>query len=707
MPHTMRSWIVVVRFSLLYLFAKIALGLPLTTNPLTKSVHQPQRIDVHHHYIPDFYNEALLASGGDPTNFGNPNWSLPLDDQFNQNNSITAVIFSITTPGTSIMPSNQAAIISRKVNEYGATLRDRNPEKYGFFATLPSLLDKNMTIKEITYALDVLHADGVAIYTSYGNGTHYLGHPDFRDIWTALNIRNATVFIHPAYGCSLKSVSATVNLSVSTMDFPQETTRTIVDMIVSNIIRDFRNVRIIVSHAGGTLPYIFGRIVNSFYQSGRVTKTPQQFLEEVKTLYFDIATSKYDITLDSITRFAAPEKILFGTDFPYNPLGAALEETKNWDNYVKMKGSPRNLLLINGDNALALFPRFRNDSVPSATLGAPIKIKPFAASWQKPQRIDVHHHFTPDFSNEDSRNGGYPTNTGNPAWSLQLDDQFNQNNSITNVIFTAIVPATGNMSSNQTARIIRKVNEHSSYLRDTNPRKYGFFAALPSLLDKNGTLEEVAYALDVLHADGFIVYTSYGNATHYLGHPDFKDVWAALNARSATVFIHPTYGCSSKSVSAIVNLTVSMMDFPQETTRTIVDMVASNVIRDFPNVKIIVSHAGGTLPYVFGRIFTSFYQSAQITKTPQQVLEEVRSIYFDIATSKYDLTLDAIMKFAAPERILFGTDFPYNPQGAAEETRNWNDYVKKNESPGNLLAVNSKNALALFPRFRQYNTAAT
>ncbi|XP_055340584.1 uncharacterized protein LOC129589757 [Paramacrobiotus metropolitanus] len=329
----------------------------------------PQRTDTHHHYIPDFYNATFLANGGDPTSFGNPNWSLELDDQFNQNNSISSVIFSITAPGTTIMPSSTAAAISKQVNEYGARLRDSNPQKYGFFATLPSLLDRDATLAEIAYSLDTLKADGVTFFTSYGNATHYLGHPDFTNIWAALNVRNATVFIHPTYGCSLKPVSTTVNLSVSTMDFPQETTRTIIDMVASNVIRDFPNVKIIVSHAGGTLPYIFGRITNSFYRSGRLKKTPDQVLQEVKTLYFDIATSKYPLTLDAITNFAQPDRILFATDFPYNPLLATLEETKNWDEYVASsvasttKGSPQNLLAIDRDNALKLFPRFKTSSI--------------------------------------------------------------------------------------------------------------------------------------------------------------------------------------------------------------------------------------------------------------------------------------------------------------------------------------------------------
>jgi predicted TIM-barrel fold metal-dependent hydrolase len=97
-----------------------------------------------------------------------------------------------------------------------------------------------------------LKADGVTLFTRYGDGNYYLGHEKFKPIWDELDKRAAVVFIHPTHPVDITPVNKL--LAQPIIDYPHETTRTAVDLIVSDTIRTHRNVKIILSHAGGTHP---------------------------------------------------------------------------------------------------------------------------------------------------------------------------------------------------------------------------------------------------------------------------------------------------------------------------------------------------------------------------------------------------------------------------------------------------------------------
>jgi predicted TIM-barrel fold metal-dependent hydrolase len=109
----------------------------------------------------------------------------------------TTTIFSLTTPGTTFLQGQAARDMTRQVNEYCARIRDSNPAKFGFFATLPSLLDNEGAIQEIKYALGTLRAEGVIVFTRYGEGNCYLGDPRLRPVWKELNLWKAVVLVHP------------------------------------------------------------------------------------------------------------------------------------------------------------------------------------------------------------------------------------------------------------------------------------------------------------------------------------------------------------------------------------------------------------------------------------------------------------------------------------------------------------------------------
>lgn len=299
---------------------------------------------------------ALENAGGDPSGWYIPPWTLEADKTLSKSVGNKTVILSITAPGACIeKDSSAAAQLARKCNEYSAAIRDQEPDAYGFFASLPSLLDTDETVKELAYALDELKADGVTLFTRYGSDNHYLGHADFARIWAELNRRKAVVFVHPTHAVDTNLVDPA--LPGPMFDYPHETGRAAMDLIVTDTLRSTPDCKIILSHAGGTLPYLIYRVAEALPLTPMtIGKSTEEILEEARRFYFDTAISSNPVTLKALFAFAKPGHVLFGTDFPNAPVKAIEYFTESLEKY-ELEPAEREELY--SGSALGLFPRLK------------------------------------------------------------------------------------------------------------------------------------------------------------------------------------------------------------------------------------------------------------------------------------------------------------------------------------------------------------
>lgn len=237
-----------------------------------------------------------------------------------QAHGIRTSILSLTAPGCSILQGAPAAALARAINEEAHAIRAADPTSFGFFAALPPVgadADTAPAVAEIAHALDILDADGITLYTRYGPGTRYLGHAHLRPVWAALNARKAVVFVHPTHAADTRPVNGSLPQPI--IDYPHETTRAAVDMIMAGVVRDFPDVKIILSHAGGSLPYLATRAAHLLADAGLTQLSADDFLACAKSFYFDTALSGNHLTLPLLLDFAPPGHVLFGSDFPYAP----------------------------------------------------------------------------------------------------------------------------------------------------------------------------------------------------------------------------------------------------------------------------------------------------------------------------------------------------------------------------------------------------
>ncbi|KAF2999435.1 hypothetical protein E8E13_007638 [Curvularia kusanoi] len=291
------------------------------------------KIDFHHHFYPREMQEALEEAGGDPSGWYIPPWTLELDRTICEDIGVSKAVLSVTAPGPVIKKDYAAAAqLARQCNEAAATIKRAYPQSYGFFASVPSLFDTERAIEELSYALDKLHADGVTLFTRYGEGNNYLGHDSFEPIWAELSRRKTLVFIHPTHPQDTGLINSL--LPQPMFDYPHETGRTAMDLITSGRLRQYPGCRIILSHAGGTLPYLIHRAAAMLpcmpHGCGR---TREELLEEAREFYFDTALSSGGPTFKALTEFAKPGHILFGSDFPNAPRSAIISFTALFDKY--------------------------------------------------------------------------------------------------------------------------------------------------------------------------------------------------------------------------------------------------------------------------------------------------------------------------------------------------------------------------------------
>ena len=314
------------------------------------------KIDVHHHVYPPEFTEAIERNGGDPSGWFVPSWTLEADHNVCERMGVATTILSCTAPGPDIEKDpKKARELARALHEYNANLRGAEPRAYGFFASVPSLLDTEAAIREMSHALDVLKADGVILMTRYGKDNHFLGHADFTSIWDFLNVRNAVVFVHPTHLVDDQLINK--SLPQPAWNYTHETSKTAIDLITSNMLRDHAgNCKIILSHAGGTLPYLIDRAAGMMpFTPFSPGKSRDEYLQEARSFYYDTALSSSPMHLKALKALlgeSQKDHLLFGTDFPNAPTDAIEYYTKQLEEQDDFDVDELRT------NALKLFPRF-------------------------------------------------------------------------------------------------------------------------------------------------------------------------------------------------------------------------------------------------------------------------------------------------------------------------------------------------------------
>ncbi|MBR0060947.1 MAG: amidohydrolase [Selenomonadaceae bacterium] len=240
-----------------------------------------------------------------------------------------------------------------------------------------------------------------------------------------------------------------------------------------------------------------------------------------------------------------------------------------------------------------------------------------------------------------------------PQWSAENHLQFMSDAGID---FTILSMATPHISDKSA---VRAINEEFAELCRRFPTKFAFAATLP-LPNVESSIEEFFYATEKLGALGVKVASNSDGV--YLGDKRLDEIFSALNKRNALVIIHPSPARTLPRENVVTGKVMALFEYPADTTRAVLNMLANGTLEKFPNLKIVVPHCGSFLPYMKQRAGAMFQMLAAMNlMEPVNFSAGVGKLFFDTAGDPMPEQFDMLTKIASLDKIIFGTDYPYVP----------------------------------------------
>ncbi|KEY71845.1 hypothetical protein S40285_01152 [Stachybotrys chlorohalonatus IBT 40285] len=254
--------------------------------------------------------------------------SLDQKVHFMDTHGIDVSVVSLANPWLDFVDASESGGMANSVNDEFSAMCQQHPGRLYFFATLP-LTAPLQTIKEaIEYAKSLKYCRGVILGTSgLGKG---LDDPELLPIFEALAAARLTIFLHPHYGLpndvwGPRASAEYGHVLPLALGFPMETTIAVTRMFLAGVFDQVRDLRMILAHSGGTLPFLAGRIESCIFHDGHLVAEGKvgkgrRSVWDVLTeqIYLD-AVIYSEVGLKAAIHASGADRLLFGTDHPFFP----------------------------------------------------------------------------------------------------------------------------------------------------------------------------------------------------------------------------------------------------------------------------------------------------------------------------------------------------------------------------------------------------
>ena len=287
-------------------------------------------IDFHNHFYPPEYLDALRTGDSavrvtDDAD-GNPCIHYPgdfnvavrghRDIAYRQDvldaAGVSKQVITLTTPGTHVETPATAVKFARLVNDAFARVIQERGSHFTALATLP-LNDPSASVAELRRAMTQLRLPGAMLFSNV-NGVA-LADERFWPLYEEANRLNAVLYIHPTDPVGVEAM--TDYWLMPLVGFPFDTTLAAAKLVFSGVVERFPNIRWVLTHMGGAIPYLAERLDRGFHAfpdcRAHIDRPPSEYL---RRFYYDTVNFDPD-AMKLALAFAGPAHLLAGSDYPH------------------------------------------------------------------------------------------------------------------------------------------------------------------------------------------------------------------------------------------------------------------------------------------------------------------------------------------------------------------------------------------------------
>jgi predicted TIM-barrel fold metal-dependent hydrolase len=292
-------------------------------------------VDMHTHYYTDGYLKAVEAAsttdvyrrddgrfvcrwqGGVALTVPQPHPGVSQRVEMMDELGITKQVLSVPSPNAHFLPTAEGRALADTVNEEFAEIVRDNPDRFDWLAMVP-MQDIGEAIAASDLAIDALGAKGLHLLTNIV-GT-YLDDPSFEPFWSYADSRGLLVYVHPTVPEPTKSLEPHA-LAIA-MGFFADTNLCVARLAYSGVFARYPSIRWVISHLGGTLPFMLPRLDSYWRQFPEANeRCPAPPTSYIKSLVFDTASSHRPAITCAAETFGQ-ERLVYGSDHPHVPGGS-------------------------------------------------------------------------------------------------------------------------------------------------------------------------------------------------------------------------------------------------------------------------------------------------------------------------------------------------------------------------------------------------